>query len=193
MGVIHRDLKPENFLLLSKGDDAPLKATDFGLSVFFKEGEVFRDIVGSAYYIAPEVLKRKYGPEADIWSIGVMLYIFLAGVPPFWAESENAIFTAILRGQIDLASEPWPKISSGAKDLVRKMLNINPKERLTAFQVLSKFICYRLITQICSFFFHIEVQFGLIFPLLVSELNLDSFGSIWICRSPVDQRRWGCS
>jgi calcium-dependent protein kinase len=85
MGVMHRDIKPENFLLLSKDEDAPLKATDFGLSVFFKEGEVFRDIVGSAYYIAPEVLKRKYGPEADIWSVGVMLYIFLAGVPPFWA------------------------------------------------------------------------------------------------------------
>jgi calcium-dependent protein kinase len=82
MGVMHRDIKPENFLLLSKDEDAPLKATDFGLSVFFKEGEVFREIVGSAYYIAPEVLKRKYGPEADIWSVGVMLYIFLAGVPP---------------------------------------------------------------------------------------------------------------
>jgi calcium-dependent protein kinase len=85
MGVMHRDIKPENFLLLSKDEDAPLKATDFGLSVFFKEGELLRDIVGSAYYIAPEVLKRKYGPEADIWSVGVMLYIFLAGVPPFWA------------------------------------------------------------------------------------------------------------
>ncbi|KAJ1274051.1 hypothetical protein BS78_05G033400 [Paspalum vaginatum] len=137
MGVMHRDIKPENFLLLSKAEDAPLKATDFGLSVFFKEGEVLRDIVGSAYYIAPEVLKRKYGPEADIWSVGVMLYIFLAGVPPFWAENENGIFTAILRGQLDLASEPWPHISSGAKDLVKKMLNINPKERLTAFQVLN--------------------------------------------------------
>ncbi|KAL6595431.1 hypothetical protein ACP70R_047771 [Stipagrostis hirtigluma subsp. patula] len=137
MGVMHRDIKPENFLLLSKAEDSPIKATDFGLSVFFKEGEVLRDIVGSAYYIAPEVLKRRYGPEADIWSVGVMLYIFLAGVPPFWAENENAIFTAILRGQIDLASEPWPNISSGAKDLVKKMLNINPKDRLTAFQVLN--------------------------------------------------------
>ncbi|CAL5098442.1 unnamed protein product [Urochloa decumbens] len=137
MGVMHRDIKPENFLLLSKDEDAPLKATDFGLSVFYKEGEVLRDIVGSAYYIAPEVLKRRYGPEADIWSVGVMLYIFLAGVPPFWAENENGIFTAILRGQLDLASEPWPRISSGAKDLVKKMLNINPKDRLTAFQVLN--------------------------------------------------------
>jgi calcium-dependent protein kinase len=85
LGVIHRDLKPENFLLLSKDEKAPLKATDFGLSVFFKQGEVFKDIVGSAYYIAPEVLRRSYGPEADIWSVGVILYILLCGVPPFWA------------------------------------------------------------------------------------------------------------
>ncbi|CAL9163485.1 unnamed protein product [Musa hybrid cultivar] len=137
MGVMHRDLKPENFLLLNKDEDAPLKATDFGLSVFFKQGEVFKDIVGSAYYIAPEVLKRRYGPEADIWSIGVMLYIFLCGVPPFWAESEQGIFNTILRGQIDFTSDPWPNISPGAKDLVRKMLNLDPRQRLTAFEVLN--------------------------------------------------------
>ncbi|KAL6506152.1 Calcium-dependent protein kinase 17 [Orobanche gracilis] len=137
MGVIHRDLKPENFLLLNKDENSPLKATDFGLSVFFKEGEVFKDIVGSAYYIAPEVLKRRYGPEVDIWSIGVMLYILLSGVPPFWAESENGIFNAILRGHVDFSSDPWPSISNGAKDLVRKMLNSDPKQRLTAFEVLS--------------------------------------------------------
>ncbi|URE28693.1 calcium-dependent protein kinase [Musa troglodytarum] len=144
MGVMHRDLKPENFLLLNKEEDSPLKATDFGLSVFFKQGEVFRDIVGSAYYIAPEVLKRKYGPEADIWSIGVMLYILLCGVPPFWAvvmsilaESERGIFNAILQGEIDFVSDPWPNISSGAKDLVKKMLNSDPNQRLTAFDVLN--------------------------------------------------------
>lgn len=137
MGVIHRDLKPENFLLLNKDENAPLKATDFGLSVFYKQGEVFSDIVGSAYYIAPEVLKRKYGPEVDIWSIGVMLYILLCGVPPFWAESEHGIFNAILRGHVDFTSDPWPSISPQAKDLVRKMLNSDPKQRLTAYQVLS--------------------------------------------------------
>ncbi|KAI3804418.1 hypothetical protein L1987_25941 [Smallanthus sonchifolius] len=137
MGVIHRDLKPENFLLLNEDENAPLKATDFGLSVFYKQGEVFNDIVGSAYYIAPEVLKRNYGPEVDIWSVGVMLYILLCGVPPFWAESEHGIFNAILRGHVDFTSDPWPTISPQAKDLVRKMLNSDPKQRITAHQVLS--------------------------------------------------------
>ncbi|CAI9271073.1 unnamed protein product [Lactuca saligna] len=137
MGVIHRDLKPENFLLQSKDEDSPLLATDFGLSVFYKQGELFKDIVGSAYYIAPEVLKRKYGPEVDIWSIGVMLYILLSGVPPFWAESEHGIFNAILRGHVDFTSDPWPSISHPAKDLVKKMLTADPKHRLTAHQVLS--------------------------------------------------------
>ncbi|KAM0953974.1 putative protein kinase CAMK-CDPK family [Dioscorea sansibarensis] len=137
MGVVHRDLKPENFLLLSKDENAPLKATDFGLSVFFKQGEVFRDIVGSAYYIAPEVLRRRYGPEVDIWSVGVMLYILLCGVPPFWAETEHGIFNAILKGQVDFTSDPWPKLSTGAKDLVKKMLTSDPKQRITAFEVLN--------------------------------------------------------
>jgi calcium-dependent protein kinase len=136
LGVFHRDLKPENFLLSSKAEDAPLKATDFGLSTFFKPGELFQDIVGSAYYVAPEVLKRSYGPEADVWSAGVIVYILLCGVPPFWAETEQGIFDAVLRGTIDFQADPWPKISSGAKDLVAKMLNPDVRARLTAQQVL---------------------------------------------------------
>lgn len=135
-GVIHRDLKPENFLFANKKENSPLKAIDFGLSIFFKPGERFSEIVGSPYYMAPEVLKRNYGPEIDIWSAGVILYILLCGVPPFWAESEQGVAQAILRGLIDFKREPWPSVSEGAKSLVRQMLEPDPKLRLTAKQVL---------------------------------------------------------
>ncbi|EOX92804.1 hypothetical protein QUC31_003828 [Theobroma cacao] len=136
LGVMHRDLKPENFLFDTVDEDAALKATDFGLSVFYKPGESFCDVVGSPYYVAPEVLRKHYGPEADVWSAGVILYILLSGVPPFWAETEMGIFRQILQGKIDFDSEPWPAISESAKDLIRKMLDRNPKGRLTAYQVL---------------------------------------------------------
>ncbi|XP_020573872.1 calcium-dependent protein kinase 1-like [Phalaenopsis equestris] len=136
LGVMHRDLKPENFLFLSKDEDSPLKATDFGLSVFFKPGDTFSDLVGSAYYVAPEVLRRHYGVEADIWSAGVILYILLTGVPPFWAENEQGVFEAILQGHVDYISDPWPSISTDAKELVSSMLQIDPKDRPSAAEIL---------------------------------------------------------
>ncbi|KAH0706638.1 hypothetical protein KY285_011141 [Solanum tuberosum] len=102
----------------------------------FRAGKVYKDIVGSAYYVAPEVLRKSYGKEIDVWSAGVMLYILLSGVPPFWAETERGIFDAILKEDIDFESQPWPSITSSAKDLVRKMLNKDPKQRISAAQVL---------------------------------------------------------
>ncbi|CAA6667322.1 unnamed protein product [Spirodela intermedia] len=135
-GVIHRDLKPENFLFANKKETSPLKVIDFGLSVMFKPGERFTEIVGSPYYMAPEVLKRNYGPEVDVWSAGVILYILLCGVPPFWAESEQGIAQAIIRSIIDFKRDPWPKVSDNAKDLVRRMLEPDPTKRLTAQEVL---------------------------------------------------------
>lgn len=135
-GVMHRDLKPENFLFANKKENSPLKAIDFGLSVFFRPGEQFNEIVGSPYYMAPEVLKRNYGPEVDVWSAGVILYILLCGVPPFWAETEQGVAQAIIRSVIDFKRDPWPKVSENAKDLVKKMLNPDPKQRLTAEEVL---------------------------------------------------------
>eukprot|EP01018_Ginkgo_biloba_P010730 Gb_22471 [translate_table: standard] len=136
LGVMHRDLKPENFLFSNKNEDSPLKSIDFGLSIFFKPGETFCDVVGSPYYVAPEVLRKHYGPEADVWSAGVILYILLSGVPPFWAETEQGIFEQVLHGDLDFSSDPWPGISESAKDLIRKMLNRNPRKRLKAHEVL---------------------------------------------------------
>lgn len=136
MGVMHRDLKPENFLFVDLEEESLLKTIDFGLSVFFRPGETFKDVVGSPYYVAPEVLRKHYGPECDVWSAGVIIYILLSGVPPFWDESEQGIFDQVLRGELDFASEPWPSISESAKDLVRKMLVRDPKKRPTAHEVL---------------------------------------------------------
>ncbi|KAI8470620.1 MAG: kinase-like domain-containing protein [Monoraphidium minutum] len=137
MNVIHRDLKPENFLLVDKDADAALKATDFGLSVFFKDGQEFSDIVGSAYYVAPEVLRRKYTKEADIWSCGVILYILLCGMPPFYGDNEQQIFESVIRAPLDFNSDPWPKVSEPAKDIVRRMLVRDPRKRATAAEVLA--------------------------------------------------------
>ncbi|XP_013622340.1 PREDICTED: calcium-dependent protein kinase 6-like [Brassica oleracea var. oleracea] len=133
LGVMHRDLKPENFLLVNKDDDFSLKAIDFGLSVFFKPGQIFKDVVGSPYYVAPEVLLKHYGPEADVWTAGVILYILLRC---FWAETQQGIFDAVLKGDVDFESDPWPVISDSAKDLISKMLCSRPSERLTAHEVL---------------------------------------------------------
>ncbi|GFY81380.1 calcium-dependent protein kinase 24 [Actinidia rufa] len=136
-GVIHRDLKPENFLYANTTENAPLKAIDFGLSIFFESGDRFSEIVGSPYYMAPEVLKRNYGQEVDVWSAGVILYILLCGVPPFWADTEEGIAQAIIKCEVDFKRDPWSKVSDDAKDLVKGMLDPNPYTRMTVEEVLA--------------------------------------------------------
>ncbi|KAJ6288618.1 hypothetical protein OIU76_024575 [Salix suchowensis] len=136
-GVVHRDLKPENFLFTSKDEDSQLKAIDFGLSDFVKPDERLNDIVGSAYYVAPEVLHRSYGTEADVWSIGVIAYILLCGSRPFWARTESGIFRSVLKAGPSFDETPWPSLSPEAKDFVKRLLNKDPRKRLTAAQALS--------------------------------------------------------
>ncbi|XP_020108493.1 calcium/calmodulin-dependent serine/threonine-protein kinase 1-like isoform X1 [Ananas comosus] len=135
-GVVHRDLKPENFLFSSKDDNSTLKVIDFGLSDFVKPDERLNDIVGSAYYVAPEVLHRSYGTEADMWSIGVIVYILLCGSRPFWARTESGIFRAVLKAEPSFDEPPWPSLSAEAKDFVRRLLNKDYRKRMTASQAL---------------------------------------------------------
>nr|XP_023885944.1 CDPK-related kinase 1-like isoform X1 [Quercus suber] len=136
-GVVHRDLKPENFLFTSKDENSPLKAIDFGLSDYVKPDERLNDIVGSAYYVAPEVLHRSYGTEGDMWSIGVIAYILLCGSRPFWARTESGIFRAVLKADPSFDEAPWPSLSPDAIDFVKRLLNKDYRKRLTAAQALS--------------------------------------------------------
>ncbi|KAL3626787.1 CDPK-related kinase 5 [Castilleja foliolosa] len=145
-GVVHRDLKPEglnmifafegNFLFTSKDENSLLKAIDFGLSDFVKPDERLNDIVGSAYYVAPEVLHRAYSTEADVWSVGVIAYILLCGSRPFWARTESGIFRAVVKAEPTYEEQPWPTMSSEAKDFVKRLLNKDPRKRMTAPQAL---------------------------------------------------------
>ncbi|CAN6192733.1 unnamed protein product [Urochloa humidicola] len=136
-GVVHRDLKPENFLFTTRDESAPMKLIDFGLSDFIRPDERLNDIVGSAYYVAPEVLHRSYSMEADIWSIGVITYILLCGSRPFWARTESGIFRSVLRADPNFDDSPWPSVSTEAKDFVKRFLNKDYRKRMTAVQALT--------------------------------------------------------
>lgn len=136
-GVVHRDLKPENFLFSTRDEDAAMKVIDFGLSDFVRPDQRLNDIVGSAYYVAPEVLHRSYTLEADVWSIGVITYILLCGSRPFYARTESGIFRSVLRADPNFEDSPWPSISAEAKDFVRRLLNKDHRKRMTASQALT--------------------------------------------------------
>lgn len=97
------------------------------------------DIVGSAYYVAPEVLHRSYSVEADLWSVGVISYILLCGSRPFWARTESGIFRSVLRANPNFDDSPWPSISPEAKDFVKRLLNKDHRKRMTAAQALCMF------------------------------------------------------
>ena len=134
--IAHRDLKPENFLFESDDNDSILKLIDFGLSNKFcsKKGKVERmeTIVGTPYYVAPEVLKGAYGPLCDMWSIGVIMFILLSGKYPFVGNTENEIFKKILTSDVNMSSGVWKTLSANSKDLIVKCLTKNPAKRINA-------------------------------------------------------------
>jgi len=138
-GVIHRDLKPENILIESSEEKNKeffhIKVIDFGTCEILKKKKLTEQI-GTSFYIAPEVLKNGYNEKCDLWSCGVILYILLCGSPPFYGKNEKEIFRKIIDGNFTFRHKIWNKISNEAKNLVLKLLQVNPDKRLSAKEAL---------------------------------------------------------
>lgn len=140
LGIVHRDLKPENLLLKDHTDISEVKLADFGLSKIVGQTgfTMMQTACGTPGYVAPEVLKAcGYGPEVDLWSIGVITYILLCGFPPFYHDDLPVLFDQIMEAEYDFPPEYWDPISEEAKDFIRKLLVVNPAERMTASAALT--------------------------------------------------------
>ncbi|KAF3322254.1 phosphoenolpyruvate carboxylase kinase [Carex littledalei] len=134
-GVAHRDIKPDNILFDSEGN---VRLADFGSAASFTEERYMQGIVGTPYYVAPEVLRgEEYGEKIDVWSAGVVMYVMLAGgVPPFGGESAQEVFESVLRSGLRFPSRLFAGVSPLAKDLLRRMICREVSRRFSAEQVL---------------------------------------------------------
>ena len=138
MNIIHRDIKPENIMITNREKNGCLqvKLIDFGTAKIFEKGHQENKYVGSSYYMAPEIIKRKYNEKCDLWSIGVILYILLTGRPPFDGNDDDEILSNVKKGTFDKHSYPYPLLSSQSKDLINKLLQYDPKKRINADQAI---------------------------------------------------------
>jgi len=139
--IVHRDLKPENILMI---DEDSIKVTDFGFAYQLGPSEKLYDLCGTPGYLAPEVLKSSmdekppgYGVEVDLWAVGVIMYTLLCGYAPFYHRKQIYMLRLITEGSYQFRSPEWDEISSSAKDLIEKLLVVDPKKRYTAAEALS--------------------------------------------------------
>uniref|UniRef100_A0A7R9Y8Y9 Protein kinase domain-containing protein n=1 Tax=Pinguiococcus pyrenoidosus TaxID=172671 RepID=A0A7R9Y8Y9_9STRA len=135
--IVHRDIKPENLLLTTSADDASIKIADFGFAKKDVTSDSLKSKCGTPGFVAPEILKGMgYGTQVDVWSLGCIVYILLGGYPPFYDESQPQLFRKIKAGQFKFHREYWSHVSDDAKDLINKMITVNPRERITAHDAL---------------------------------------------------------
>lgn len=139
LNIVHRDLKPTNLLLKDPNDLTDVKLADFGLSKLLSDDIMMHTACGTPIYVAPEVLNGEgYDKEVDLWSVGVIMYILLCGFPPFFDDTNDItnLFEQILSGLFDFPEPYWDDISPAAKDLIGRLLVVEPKNRLSATQAL---------------------------------------------------------
>lgn len=141
LNICHRDLKPENLLLFSEHDDSHhIKIADFGLArrVSPNNPNCLRTKCGTPEYAAPDVFCGKtYGVKSDMWSMGVIIFILLSGYPPFTEQSTSKLLLKIRSAKYTFDDEYWCNVSDGAKDLVSKLLVVDPQKRLSANDALN--------------------------------------------------------
>lgn len=138
--IMHRDLKPENILLefhsSNDKENFSIKLIDFGTAVMYKSKQKLSEKTGTPYYIAPEILKKKYDEKCDLWSCGVIMYILLTGEPPFNGGNDREILKSVELGIYDMNHEAFKYISDDAKQLIKKLLTYDPVKRPTAIEAL---------------------------------------------------------
>jgi len=138
-GILHRDLKPENLLLKSKTDDEHFKIADFGLAGKISKGKgTLTGVAGTPLYMSPEMVSKKpYSFPSDVWSMGVICFILLGGYPPFHGQTMGALLTKIKKADYHFEPKFWDHVSPTAKELIGKMLELNPDKRITVKQALA--------------------------------------------------------
>ena len=126
MKIMHRDLKPENILIEQKTSNGiyNIKLIDFGTAKMFVRNRNERAIIGTSYYIAPEVLKKNYNEKCDTWSVGVILYILVTGKPPFDGKNDHEIMHKIKNGIVDYHNQKFMNSTIECQDLIKKLLEI---------------------------------------------------------------------
>eukprot|EP01035_Chromulina_nebulosa_P021152 gene21152-27406_t len=149
LGIVHRDLKLENILLSDNGPNCDVKIADFGLSALVRLGEGYdpdesskrkayvqlKEMWGTKEYFAPELVEQAYGPQADVWACGCILFEMCCGYQAFGVkefDTEDTFYGRILRGEFDSTRPTWKKISNEARDLVHSMLTVDPRKRVSA-------------------------------------------------------------
>ncbi|KAG1713488.1 hypothetical protein DVH05_001275 [Phytophthora capsici] len=136
-GVTHRDLKPENLLYKDETENSAIKIADFGFAKLVTEETNMSTMCGTPGYYAPEIVRKlPYDSKCDIWSLGVIAYILLCGFPPFYDENQVEEMRKILNGDFEFVAPYFDGVSQLAKDLICKMLVVQPSKRLSAQEVL---------------------------------------------------------
>lgn len=134
--IVHRDIKADNLLFSKKDIDSPIKLIDFGISLKYKKNTILKDKIGTILYVAPEVLKGSYDNKCDVWSCGVLMYLILCGYPPFFGSSRKSVAKRIMTKEPKFKGDNWDLASKNAIDLIKLMLQKEPKKRPSCEEVL---------------------------------------------------------